>query len=171
MANENKFKHMEMIQDVINRLANNSFMIKGWCITIVAAIFVLGEKDGTKNEFLFIALIPIVSFWILDSFYLRGERLYRALYRKVITIKDDNTVDFSMNTEPFEKEIKYCHVFISKTILGFYLPFVIVIIILMFALGCVNWTCKNHSQNKEAQSTCAPFKTVTGCCKCYQHSQ
>jgi hypothetical protein len=32
-----KIKHLEMIQAVISRLANNSFLLKGWSITLVSA--------------------------------------------------------------------------------------------------------------------------------------
>jgi len=33
---ENKVKHLEMIQAVIARMATNSFMFKGWAVTLVA---------------------------------------------------------------------------------------------------------------------------------------
>ena len=37
---DRKMKHLEMIQGVISRMANNSFMLKGWAVTLVAGIFV-----------------------------------------------------------------------------------------------------------------------------------
>jgi len=30
---ENKIKHLEMLQNVIARMASNSFIIKGWSVT------------------------------------------------------------------------------------------------------------------------------------------
>lgn len=41
--NENRIKHLDYIQSVISRMANNSFQIKTWCITVVSAIFALGD--------------------------------------------------------------------------------------------------------------------------------
>lgn len=57
---EKKLKHLEMIQAVINRMANNSFMLKGWTVTLVAGIFALASKDADKMYFL-IAYIPLVN--------------------------------------------------------------------------------------------------------------
>lgn len=71
-----------MIQNIINRMATNSFMIKGWSITLISALFVLSSKDADKN-YAFIALLPAISFWILDAFYLQLERKYRKLYEQV----------------------------------------------------------------------------------------
>gem|GEM_PF-6654994 len=34
---ENKRKHLDLIQAIITRLSNNSFLIKGWCITLKRA--------------------------------------------------------------------------------------------------------------------------------------
>ena len=79
---ENKLKHLEMVQSVINRMANNSFMLKGWAVTLVAGIFVLAGKDTDKLYFL-VAYIQVIVFWGLDSYYLLQERLYRGLYEKV----------------------------------------------------------------------------------------
>lgn len=64
MANENKIKHLEFIQNVITRMNSNSFMIKGWCVTLVAALFALGAKDSNVN-FAIIAYIVIPTFGFL----------------------------------------------------------------------------------------------------------
>lgn len=61
MGNENKLKHLEMIQGIINRMASNSFALKGWAVTLVAGIFALASKDTDKIYFL-IAYVPIVVF-------------------------------------------------------------------------------------------------------------
>ena len=41
---ENYRKHLEIIQGVINRMASNSFSLKGWAVTLVVGIFTLFEK-------------------------------------------------------------------------------------------------------------------------------
>ena len=51
MNTENKIRHLEMIQGVINRMASNSFMLKGWAVTLVAGIFALAAKDTDKLYF------------------------------------------------------------------------------------------------------------------------
>lgn len=43
-----KVPHLEMIQGVINRMARNSFALKGWAVTLVAGIFALSSKNTDK---------------------------------------------------------------------------------------------------------------------------
>lgn len=100
MNNENKIRHLEMIQGVINRMASNSFMLKGWAVTLVAGVFALAGKDTDKLYFL-VAYIPIIIFWGLDSFYLLQERLYRELYKKVCST-DESSIDFSLKASKEE---------------------------------------------------------------------
>ena len=74
---EPKIRHLEMIQEVISRMANNSFALKGWTVTLAAGIFALsGDAIGTNFWFLF---LPIIIFLGLDTFYLSKERSYRSL--------------------------------------------------------------------------------------------
>lgn len=120
---ERKMKHMEMIQGILNRMASNSFALKGWTVTLVAGIFALSSKDADKMYFL-IAYIPIVVFWGLDAYYLLQERLYRALYDKVRNMEEDS-INFSMNTslQEFKTEKNTFRDCIwSKTEFCFYFP-------------------------------------------------
>jgi predicted alpha-1,6-mannanase (GH76 family) len=69
-------EELKIAQDIIKRMALNSFLIKGWTITLVVATLLLkGEKFQS-----FIAFIPILVFWYLDAYFLWLERLYRKLY-------------------------------------------------------------------------------------------
>ena len=96
---DNKIKHLEFIQGVINRLASDSFRMKGWCVVLVAALFILLAREG-RIEFIAVALIPVLAFWGLDGYFLWQERLYRALYDQVRTLEEDQ-IDFSMNVSSF----------------------------------------------------------------------
>lgn len=124
---ENKRKHLELVQGVINRMASNSFMLKGWAVTLVAGIFALAGKDTDKLYFL-VAYVPIIVFWGLDAYYLLQENLYRSLYDKVRKTQEDN-IDFSLKatTEEFNSNKNcYCSCLFSKTEVGFYLPLALV---------------------------------------------
>ena len=74
--NQYLFKEVEFIQTIINRMAHNSFLIKGWTVTLVLVTLLL---RGIPQQ-LFIAFIPLFVFWFLDAYYLQQERLYRLLY-------------------------------------------------------------------------------------------
>lgn len=130
---EQKIAHLTFIQGIINRMGQNSFMIKGWNITIVAALFALASKDANKT-FVLIAYFPTFMFWLLDTFFLQQEKLYRELYNEVATdnIKSDN---FTLDTNAEKvKKIKYWDVFISKTLFPFYGFIAISILLVMFII-------------------------------------
>ena len=94
---ENKLKHLEFIQTVISRMANNSFILKGWTATIIVALFTLEHLDS-NGKFLVIANYPILVFWLLDAYFLSQERSYRALYDEVRNLPPEK-IDFSMNVD------------------------------------------------------------------------
>jgi hypothetical protein len=77
---EAELKHLEFIQGVIARLANNSFLLKGWSVTLVAAILALTVGDPGIYAML-LALFPAVVFWGLDAFYLAQERYFRDMHK------------------------------------------------------------------------------------------
>lgn len=131
---ENKLKHLEIIQSVISRMANNSFLLKGWAVTLVSALIALGAKD-TDNRFILVAYLPVIMFWILDGYFLQQERLFRNLYEKVRKI-DETSIDFSMNTAPFLKETSpWLEVMFSQTLLLYYGVMIGVIFLVMVVVG------------------------------------
>lgn len=107
-----KLKHLEFIQGVINRLATNSFRLKGWAVVLVAALLAVLVREG-RLEFATIALAPVVFFWGLDGYYLWQERLYRALYDDV-RVRDDTDTDFSMDVIAFR--IDYGRTWLGATL-------------------------------------------------------
>ena len=117
---EQKLKHLEFIQDVINRLATNSFQMKGWSVVLVAAILVLLARES-RLDAAFIALVPVLVFWGLDGYFLCQERLYRALYDHVRSLRDCK-IDFAMNVMSFKEGYRrtWLGTALSRTLLLFY---------------------------------------------------
>lgn len=130
---EKKLKHLEFIQNVITRMNSNSFLIKGWSITLVSALFALAAKDANIN-YVLITYIVIPVFWLLDGFYISQERQYRDLYKEVAA-KDDTTIDFSMNASGFCKgDRTWLSSVFSKTLIPFYGISVVTTLIVMFLI-------------------------------------
>lgn len=127
---ENKYKHMDYIQAVISRMASNSFYLKGWNITIIAAIIALSLKESDWRIY-GCALVLNVIFWFLDSYYLKQEKLFRELYKKVSQESDDKKIDFSMNTQEFNKNVPTIpHIMIKNiSITPLYLSISVVLIL------------------------------------------
>jgi hypothetical protein len=74
--------HLALIQGVVARQAGNSFLIKGWTITLVAGLSALAS-DKSDRSFAWLAVGVVVVFALLDAFYLAIERSFRRLYADV----------------------------------------------------------------------------------------
>lgn len=158
--------HLGFIQGVINRHNSNSFMLKGWTITIAAALYALA---GTIKEpsLVLISLVPILLFWGLDSFYLSNERCFIDLYNAVVlgsynlpkekmykekfdekSDKNEKGVinDFNMNFKKFEiwKDNSWCNVLKSKTIFWFYFS--------LFVITLTIWIIFSLVKNGESKA-------------------
>ena len=114
-----KHTHLEMIQGVVNRLSHNSFLLKGWSVILISAMFALAAKDS-QILFVYLAYFPAIAFWFLDGYFLHQERMFRKLYDRVRGLPEDK-IDFSMNTEPVRSEVTpWAQVTLSKTLLAFH---------------------------------------------------
>lgn len=128
---EARIAHLQMIQAVITRMAGNSFLVKGWTVTLVAALFALAAVDDNRF-FVYVAYLPAVMFWALDAYLLRQERLFRQLYDHVREAGDGN-VDFSMNTHPFNVGTTWSVAW-SRTLCLFHGAITATIIVVMLVL-------------------------------------
>lgn len=131
---EEKLKHLEFIQGVITRMNSNSFSIKTWMVTILAAFIALFAN--TPNEwYLLAAIVPMVIFWLLDANYLKMERQYRKLYADAVA---DKVGPFDMDASKYD--MCYCGVLFSKTIVCVYLPIIVLLLIGWLVAG--GYLCK-----------------------------
>lgn len=120
---DDHIKHLEFIQNAINRMSKNSFQIKGWMLMIMSALLALYANTG-KNTYIIMLVIPVILFWSLDAYYLQQERKFRGLYNDVVatTSFEKNTIEcFDMSIERYHsEEYSYFRVFFSKTLIGLY---------------------------------------------------
>jgi hypothetical protein len=129
---EDKHKHLEFIMNLVERMSSNSSTLKRWSVTIATGILAWSVKEQSKGVLL-ISFIPVLSFWLLDSFYLHKERLYRKLYDKV---RVDPIVDFNMQTNHLiDKKTKWVKCFFSTTLLIFYLAIVLSMALVYFLIN------------------------------------
>lgn len=126
-----EIKHLEFIQGVISRMARNSFLIKGWAITLVAALFALASQDAS-SYYVVIALFPAILFWGLDTYYLRQERLFRRLYDHVRKRRMTEEEVFTMDTSRVEDVGSFLSVAFSRTIWPFYVVLIATIGVVIY---------------------------------------
>jgi len=124
---------IKIIQDVIKRMADNSFKIKGWTVTLIVITLIF--RGQTKYNHL-LAFLPLVSFWILDTYYLRIERIYRKLYAWVIENRpQSNEYLFDLNPKRFENDVdSYLKTMFSISLRMFYGG----LLVLLLFIGCLD---------------------------------
>jgi hypothetical protein len=138
MEKEILHKEIDLIQGIINRMASNSFMLKGWLISLIAVVLALSKDSLFSCNAIFVCSIlcfPILIFWYLDAFFLHREKCYRALYEWVIKNRmSSNEKIYSLDYRPHQKQVKsLLRIMFSHTLFPFYgLSFIILITIILF---------------------------------------
>lgn len=129
--------HLSFLQSIITRMAENSFKCKGWAITICSAILVLFIQNDVKNNMIWITVIPMSMFFVLDSYYLALEKHFRDKYNELVShlskklngVKESEVYKISgPGVGSIAKNLLLS--LISPSIFLFYLCFIILIIIL-----------------------------------------
>lgn len=143
MNNEILHKEIDLIQSCIKRMENNSFLLKGWYISLIAVILAIVFDKTIRIELVSLLILQItLVFWGLDGFFLRTEKLYRLKYEWVIKERISGNTDFLYDLNPYNKKMRInsdekveclCkHVF-SQTLMPFYiLPTSITLLILIY---------------------------------------
>ncbi len=127
---DRKLKHLDFIQGVINRLSTNSFLLKGWSVVLVSALFAL-SANSSNVRFVMLAYIPAGMFWGLDGYFLALERVYRSHYDRVRQ-KPPDEIDFSMDTSDIQGGFKeWVSATVSKTLIPFHGALLGAIIVVM----------------------------------------
>ena len=97
-------KEIDLIQSCISRMAQNSFIIKGWLITLVTVILALLPEKVDAKILCGVILVATLCFWYLDAYFLRLERLYRWKYEWVITNRGNNC-SYLYDLNPMNREM------------------------------------------------------------------
>ena len=116
---DRKLTHLGFVQAVVNRLSTNSFLLKGWSVVIVSALFAL-SANSANVRFVLLAYIPAVVFWGLDGYFLGLERVYRKHYDRIRT-KSPDEIDFSMDASDLQEGFsEWLAATGSKTLVAFH---------------------------------------------------
>ena len=132
MNDYSQLEHIKLIQVVVGRMAQNSFVLKGWSVTLATGLLAAAIVD--KPVYAALALFPALSFWGLDAYYLRQERLFRALHDAVAAHSDTPTMRYSFDTRPHRAQVgSWLWACRSITVAGLHGTVVLVILIVLKA--------------------------------------
>ncbi len=128
--NSVKIAHLTFIQSTINRMGQNSFLLKGGCITLIAALFALSTGSSNKS-FALIAYLPLFLFWLMDAYYLSLERSYIQLYNLVARGEIESN-ELTLDLSKIESSESMINAALSKTLVVFYGTVISIVLFLMF---------------------------------------
>ena len=129
-------EHLKLIEQQIQRMADNSFKVKNWALTVVGGALLYWLKEETpKDNMIWLWVLIIMAtiiFWWLDAYYLSLEKCYRELY--VDIQKNLNPYHtYSLNIRKYSEEIDIkCVIINSKTITHVYIPLILFEVILFW---------------------------------------
>ena len=128
---EMRMKHLEMIQNVITRMASNSSNCKNYCTSITAAL--LAFSAAIDNHHLLLFSLPLVGVMaLMDSSYLKLEQGFRNHFE--ITRQKEITQAPNFEIKPiFKRSLK--DVFFTWSVFGFYSSIFLTLIIAYFIMG------------------------------------
>ena len=70
--------YLTLLQSVIGRMASNSAAAKTWCTGLASGIVVVIDRQDLGD--VWITLVPIVLFFLMDAYYMGLEKLFRDRY-------------------------------------------------------------------------------------------
>lgn len=149
-TNEVLHKEIDLVQNCINRMAQNSFLIKGWLITLLTVVIALLPEAINLKILCVVGFATIFCFWYLDGFFLKMEKLYRWKYEWIISnrqtssesLYDLNPYNDKMwinhNGAKAKKAPTVIRVMFTKTLTPMYFP-LLLIVIFLFVNSYTNW--------------------------------
>lgn len=95
-------KEVDLIQSCISRMAQNSFMVKGWGFTLVTAFIALTADRLDIYVLCAIGIFILCIFWSLDAFFLKLEKLYRFKYEWIIKERPGGNKEYLYDLNPYQ---------------------------------------------------------------------
>jgi len=131
-----RVKHLEMIQAVIARLANEAALSKSWALTVSSALF--GFAAHSLSPWVAaVGMLLVLAFWWLSAYYLRAERQYRSLFDRVR--KRDEAVEIFCMDARNESVASWRKILCSPT-LGIFYGIIVFVGAFIFVVGI----CKSY---------------------------
>lgn len=93
--NNDDRQYLQMLHDVIARMATNSANCKTWLISLITGFLAISVGIETLRSWIWLLFLPIGMFWYLDQWYLSLERAFRNRERSFLNalLIDKNSDD------------------------------------------------------------------------------
>lgn len=132
-------KEIDLLQSCIDRMAKNSFMIKGWFVSIYAVILALLPEKVDVMLLCVVLIVVNILFWYLDGVYLRDEKIYRRIYQWVVEARkqNDRELMYQLELNLYKNKIgtmdSVGKIMLSKSLFIFYaIPLDVLLVVMGF---------------------------------------
>ena len=132
-------KEIDLFQYCIDRMAKNSFMIKGWFVSIYAVILALLPEKVDVMLLCVVLIVVNILFWYLDGVYLRDEKIYRRIYQWVVEARkqNDRELMYQLELNLYKNKIgtmdSVGKIMLSKSLFIFYaIPLAVLLVVMGF---------------------------------------
>ena len=132
-------KEIDLLQSCIDRMAKNSFMIKGWFVSIYAVILALLPEKVDVMLLCVVLIVVNMLFWYLDGVYLRDEKIYRRIYQWVVEARkqNDRELMYQLELNLYKNKIgtmdSVGKIMLSKSLFIFYaIPLAVLLVVMGF---------------------------------------
>jgi len=127
-------EHLKLVQGVISRMGQNSFALKGWSVTLVAALMALAVNTH-RRAYALLALFPGAIFWGLDAYYLWQERRFRGVYDEVCAGKSKTYSLAPPHLTRWKRFRGWLKTLFRPTVLSLHLAIALVIVAIIVTLS------------------------------------
>lgn len=103
LSNDDR-QYLQMLHDIITRMATNSANCKTWLITLITGFLAISVGIETLRSWIWLLFLPIGVFWYLDQLYLSLERAFRNRERSFLNA-------LLIDRNPDEKYLKFLYEF------------------------------------------------------------
>lgn len=122
---------ISQLDNIINRMANNSTNAKNWLMTLIAAVIAIQWSQNNLDKILWI-LIPTALFMLTDMYYLRMERRFKDIQTTFIKdVREGKDIRNTVYSIPKSSKCEQiCNTFCTLDSLSIW-PFYLIV------LGCI----------------------------------
>lgn len=133
--------YLESIQGIISRMAGNSAGVKAFTAVVFTIFATMTLTNSQLKAYWWFGIIVSIICAVMDAYYLGFERSYRQRYNDTVKQINHENLDIKdiYNLNPKTTSLKHevfsrtAESLISFSVMGFYLLFILLTVLLKFA--------------------------------------
>ena len=160
-----------LLQDTINRMANNSANCKNWLLGIMSASIALVASNKEIADLLLILPFVVLLFYWLDSYYLKLENNFRQVEKEFVLAHNKENASHT-DVDALLYDFNFMHLqegkvdkenrkkaLLSPSTWPFYLTILLMTFIIYFCLSDDNFIVDNIER----------WRSLNDCCSCCRY--